>query len=76
MVHMKAAARRDRVQQARHVEASWIGAHASHAELNAYMDQVIGGGEKLPPEALAGVIRSATSGLPTMTIEEFRKGQG
>lgn len=68
---MRAARKRAGIEQARAAEAAWIGSNASHEDLSKYMDALTGIDRTLPPEALAGMLRSASNGLRTISRAEI-----
>lgn len=73
---LRAAARRRDQAQALAAEAAWVGAHHDHRALQKYTAALRGEETSLPPEALAGMARAATTGLPEMTWADYLKQRG
>lgn len=65
--------RRDAAHFAAMTEAAWVAFHSDHREMGRYRDALRGVDNRLPPEALGGMISAAAAGLPKMTWAEFRK---
>jgi len=61
--------------QAQMAQATWVGMHADHSELSRFVDDVTGTRKVLPPEALPGMIRSASAGLPRISRAEFEQNR-
>jgi len=58
-------------------EAVYVGAQSgSQRDLERYIDAQRGGAITLPPEAMAGVLRSASSGMATISRADFLRQQG
>lgn len=52
-------------------EAAWAGANCDWDELQKYLAQLTGVDHALPPEALPGMLRSASRNLPRITREQY-----
>ena len=76
LLHIKGAAQGIRERHALRAEAVWVGMHANQTELNRFMDRAMGRDTSLPPSALAGMLRSASAGLKTITMAEFLMSKG
>lgn len=73
MIEIRAMARRRSAEHVAMTEAAWVAFHADHSEMVRYCDRLMGIDRTLPPEALAGAIERAGSGLRQMTWAEARK---
>ncbi|MGJ8561684.1 MAG: hypothetical protein ACSHX3_15750 [Litorimonas sp.] len=76
---MMAAKKREDIKQARATEAIWVAHNYDADEVRKYIMDLRGDAPiELPPEALEGALRSATSKHPTMTkaeyLKKFKKG--
>lgn len=76
VVRLKAAAQRQAQLQALAAEAAWMGAHAEKRDLEKYKAALRGEDLAMPPEALAGMMRAASRGLPEVTWAEILKQRG
>lgn len=75
MIQMKAAARRFRGDQARVAQAVFVGVHATSDELDRFVSEGVGHKTVLPPEAMAGVLRSASRDMKEISLEEYYAGR-
>ena len=73
MIELRAMSRRRAAERAAMTEAAWVAFHADHSDMVGYCDRLLGVDRTLPPEALAGAIERAGSGLREMTWAEARK---
>jgi len=72
---MKAAARRFARERGSLAEAIYVGTRADHRELERYLDSLDNDRPPLPPEALAGAMRSYFAGLATVRRADFLKSR-
>lgn len=75
LLQMAAGARQQRVRQALAAEAAWMGQHADAKDFDRYVAELRGEDTSLPPEALAGVLRNASAGMPSVSWSEFLENE-
>ncbi|WP_428924995.1 hypothetical protein [Marinibacterium sp. SX1] len=73
LAHMRAARRRVGEGQAAAAEAAFVGARSSERGLQRFVAAVTGRDNAMPPEALDGMIRSASAGMQVISMAEYLK---